>query len=180
MTLSSHGLSLSLRSRAGMEMQVRPHRGESGDLRALPPRNTWLWVGGSKTESSWAGFWVLLWGHLPVPPPAAPDGGALSNPLFVPSRLLQLQAQDRPRQAQAVSWWRSALPWGAAADTDVPGGVRGSFPPPWTARAVCANPCRVCSSLFISSSGFLRDLHCVQCRGAAHAEGRSPTEGTES
>lgn len=32
----------------------------------------------------------------------------------------------------------------------------------------------------MSSSGVLRDLHCVQCRGVAHVEGRSPTEGTEN
>lgn len=125
MTFRSHGLSLSLGSRAGVGMQVRPNRRESGHLQALVSR--W-WVGGSKTQSTWARFWVLLWGHLPVPPTVPGGLGALSNPLFLPSRLLQLQAEDCPRQAQAVTWWHSAVPLGTAADT-VPWGRLWLFPP---------------------------------------------------
>lgn len=45
-----------LRSRAGVEMQVRPNRRDGGDLQALLPRNAWLCVGGSKMESTWAVF----------------------------------------------------------------------------------------------------------------------------
>ena len=90
------------------------------------------WAGGPKLEPTWAGFWGA---SLETPPSSCPTAPTrletLSNPLFLPSRLLQLQAEDRPRQAQAVTWWCSApLPLGTAAHAAVPWGCPWLFSPP--------------------------------------------------
>lgn len=116
--------------------------------------------GDFSVKPTWADFWGASLGTSPSSCPAAPSGlETLSNPFF-PSSF----------QISTVPSGGLSLP-GPGRDSL---GQQAWLPP--CSLLICTKQCRVSSSLFMNSSGVLRDLHRVQCRGGAPRWGWRRTE----